>query len=561
MAGLATDVSNRLNQLSSLRLGQERSWRRVAKLAAPDAGDFTFTAVTSPHLAGGHMASHSATRRSENIYDTTAVNAVDRLGSGLEALIVPQSEFWHNLDILDLAVEELSRDDRYYLQRLRNLMFKVRYDADSGWINAVQTALRRLVAFGNAFIWIDDNIGAKRALVRYKHIPLGECYVAEDAFGNIDTFYRHYTLTARQAVERFGERNCSAEIQRFASDPVEQDHPFRFVHAVMPRGDAGLRSEGVSKAKYQAIHMELEKNHICGTSGYFTFPVVDFRWLPEQGKVYGEGPVQRCLADIASLNQMGKHELVAFEQTVRPTLLMAQAGVMNRPNSNPGKVIHGGLNMQGQEMVKPMNTGARLDFGALLTETKRNQVKDSLYINLFQILVQNPQMSATEAMIRANEKGELLGPAGARIQQSLSKLVDRELDLLSRRGLYEQGSAFEVPETLQGLDVGPQFAGPISRLRQAKEVEGTLQLLNILNPLAQVNPEVVDRLDADGMVEGLADRLGVPVEFVLDDDAVKAVRENRQQQQEFAQSAAAAKDAASAGKDTAQALQLLQGAA
>ena len=53
-------------------------------------------------------------------------------------------------------------------------------------------------------------------------------------------------------------------------------------------------------------------------------------------------------------------------------------------------------------------------------EVRRTQVKETLYINLFQTLIKNPEMTATEAMIRNNEKGELLGPAGGKIQAALS---------------------------------------------------------------------------------------------------------------------------------------------
>lgn len=558
MAGVAQDVTDRLSQLTTNRIDHERSWRRVAALAVPDAGDFT---LSHGLLDRGSVPTATAARRSEKIYDTTAVNAVDRLTSGMEALTIPRASYWHGLNVMDFGIEELEHEEKLFLERIRNLMFKVRYDNDGGWTNASRTCMKHMIGFGNSFMWVEDAINAKtakgRALIVYKYIPLAECFIDTDHAGNVDTFYRHYSLTARQAVQKFGAR-CSAQIQRAAESPTDANRKFAFIHAIMPRADFGMDANkvGIAGSRYQALHIESENQNICGESGYFEFPVIDFRWTPDQSTVYAEGPVERVLADITSLNLMGKHELTAFEQSVRPALLMANAGIMNRPNSNPGQIIHGGLNPQGQEMVKPLNTGTRLDFGALVMEAKRRQVSESLYINLFQILVQNPQMTATEVLQRANEKGELLGPVGATVEQSLSNLVERELGILDRRGLYQEGGAFEVPETMENLEFGPQMSNPISRLRQTGEVEGTMQLLQILSPLAQVNPEVTDKIDAEEMVEGLADRLGVPVNFMRSDEGVLEIREQRQGQQDMAAQAAAAKDAADAGLSAAKALQI-----
>ena len=57
---------------------------------------------------------------------------------------------------------------------------------------------------------------------------------------------------------------------------------------------------------------------------------------------------------------------------------------------------------------------------------QRAAVNDALYIRLFQILVQNPQMTATEVVERTNEKGILLAPTVGRQQSEyLGPLIDR----------------------------------------------------------------------------------------------------------------------------------------
>lgn len=556
MAGTADDVIDRLSSLSLKRTDFEWAWRQVAKVAAPDAGDFVVSG-THGGMASMLMPMANATRRSKDIYDSTAVWAVDRLASGLEALIIPPSEYWHGFDLTDLSRVKATDAEKQWMEHLRNLIFKVRYDSDSGWTAATQTCLRRLVAFGNAFMLVEDSLDS-RALVRYRPLPLPQCYADENHQGVIDSFMWVFELTARQAVQKYGDK-VSPKIKKAAENPKEKDRSFRFIQAIFPRSDYGHSFEGVKRSPWASCHVEEESRLVVRESGYYEFPIIDFRWLPEPGQVYGEGPVMKCLADIQSVNVMAKNELTASDQAVRPPLLVANAGVMNQPTTNPGTTVVGGVSPDGKQLAVPMNLGQRLDFHTLVLEAKRNQVKESLYINLFALLVQNPQMSATEALIRANEKGELLGPAGSRVQQSLSNCVEREMGILQRRGLYDRGSEYEVPRSLQGRNVGPQMSGPLNKLRRTKEAEGIVRVLQVMSPLAQVEPEVVDNFDGDEMSRELTEIFGAPRSILRDRENVAKRRQQRAQQQQAAQNAMLAEQMAKAGKLGGEALAQYQG--
>ncbi|NDC09949.1 MAG: hypothetical protein EBZ75_11535, partial [Oxalobacteraceae bacterium] len=124
-------------------------------MAAPDAIDFS-TSMFSGYGPSNFQHLATAARASRKLYDSTAVWCVDRLASGIEALIVPQSEYWHGYSLTDFTKEDETDEEKLFLERLRNLTFKLRYDADTGWVTAIQTAIRRCVAFGNAFIMLEE---------------------------------------------------------------------------------------------------------------------------------------------------------------------------------------------------------------------------------------------------------------------------------------------------------------------------------------------------------------------------------------------------------------------
>jgi hypothetical protein len=555
----AQDFVTRLTELQRIRSSHEQVWHRISEVAAPDSGRFQYTGLNqSQNYALGFQA--LASQRSAKIYDSTAVNAIDRLASGIEALIVPQSDYWHDLGVMDLTHERSTDEERQWLERLRNVLFKVRYDADSGWKAAVQTCIRRCVAFGNAFMFVEDGTDS-RALIRYRALPLEECFVSENHAGVIDTFYRPYLLTARQALQKFGAR-CPKQIAAAAQHATDKDRQFMFIHAIQPRAEVGMLP-GVHGAPFSSTHISMEDQSIVGTSGYFEFPIIDFRWLPEMGATYGEGPVQKCLADIQSLNLMARNELIASQQAVDPPLLVANAGIMNRPNTNPGAINFGGMAPNGQKLIEPMMTGQRLDFATLVREAKANQVKESLYVNLFAILTSpNPTyQSATEALIKANEKADMLGPVGGRLQQSLSNLVERELGVLERKGIYRPDSAYRIPRSLRGKNIGPQFTSPLDKMRRNAEATGTVRFFEILTPLMTINPAVADHVNTDEMSRGLADVLGLPARFLQPAEVVQQIRVERAQQMQAAQMAEMLKTSAQGAKAGAEALQTLRPAA
>jgi hypothetical protein len=458
----ADDIIGRLTQLATKRSDFVPVWKQVAEVAAPDAPEFLggYGGLVNQTMTTLGIQRANSARRSVNLFDSTAVWAVDRLASGLEGLIMPQSDTWHTLQLADIVRSNPNDEEVEWLEAVRDLMFRVRYDAQSGWQAAIQMCLRRLSAFGTSFMFVEEGFGS--APIRYRQIPLNESFATVDQWDILDGFYRPYTLTARQAVQKFGDK-VSEQIRQAANDPKRAETDYGFIHAIAPRGDFGSPSQGVRKAPWASIHVEHESRRIVGESGFFEFPIIDFRWLPDTGRVYGESPVMRTLADIQSLQLIARNELRASQQALDPPLLIARNGVVNRPDTNAGGMIAGGLDAQGRRMVDPLLTGQRIDFAQAVIQSKRTDLKESLYINLFATLVDNPRMSATESLIRAQEKGELLGPAGSRIQESLARLVERESGILSRKGAYDPESVYAVPRSLQGKRVGPKRRSGPSR--------------------------------------------------------------------------------------------------
>ena len=553
--GIVDDLTARADQLSVDRLHWEKAWRQVADVCLPmhqRIREGTATNALDRLLKGPN-----ATERGKMLYDSTAVWAVDRLAAGMESLVTPAAEKWHGLEIDDPLAPEMTQEESEWFETLRDFQFAARYDARSGFQTANQQAIRSVVSLGTAVIFTEEAFEAKgRSSAAlpwlYRNIPVNECYLAVDKQGEVDTNFRRFWMTARQMVQRWGD-GVSSRVKAAAEDPKGKDEEFEILHAVMPREERGSSRGGNRESAFASFYVELDTRQMVGESGYFEFPFAVYHWVQPEGSAYGESPVMLALADIHTLQAMAKSGLQAFQQWIKPPLAVANDGVMNRPNLNSGAINYGAVDANGRQKIQPIVTMQRPDFAEQVMETRRNAVRESLYITLFQTLIQNPSMTATEAMLRANEKGELLGPAGGKIQAALARVVERELGIIERKGAYEPGSQLMPPESLAGRSFGVKFTSPLDRVRRAQDGVGIQRTIEAAAPLAQVDPSIMDNFDSDEIVRAMREINGAPSKILRRPEEVEALRQQRaqaaqeqQQMQQLQQVAGAARDAAPA---------------
>jgi hypothetical protein len=347
-------------------------------------------------------------------------------------------------------------------------------------------------------------------------------------------------------------------------DDGQLDQRIPVIHAVCPRremGSYGLEKtiKGSSIASY---YVEIDSKVLLSDSGFFEFPFSVYHWLQHDNGPYAESPVMLALSEIKSLQMMGKAELRAFAQWTDPPLGMVHDGMMNRPNLNPRAINPGAVGPDGSLRVKPLLTAQNPDFAEKVMEARRAGVKETMYINLFQTLIQDKEMTATQAMLRANEKGELLGPAGGKIQAALSTMADRELAIFTRLGVFRPTSPLALPETLQGSAIGVRMTSPLDRMRRANEGVGTTQLLNVALPMAKVQPNIVDNFDFDQTIRNLREIFGAPANTLHPETVTAQKREQTLKMQQAQQALAAgtagggiAKDASIAGRNLAETTQ------
>jgi hypothetical protein len=219
---------------------------------------------------------------------------------------------------------------------------------------------------------------------------------------------------------------------------AEEREPFRkweFIHAVYPNEGRQYGRRDRTGMAFTSCYVSVEGQSLLSEGGYRTMPYQISRHVTAPRETYGRSPAMAVLPDIKMVNEMEKTVIRAAHKIVDPPLLLYKDGALSAFSARPNALNFGGVDDQGRQLVHPMKTGSNLPIAFEMTEQKRKLINDAFYVTLFQILVDNPRMTATEALIRAQEKGQLLAPTVSRQQSEfLGPLVERELDILGDGG-------------------------------------------------------------------------------------------------------------------------------
>jgi hypothetical protein len=259
------------------------------------------------------------------------------------------------------------------------------------------------------------------------------------------------------------------------------------------------------------------------------------------------------------LNEMAKTDIRAAHKLIDPPLLLHDDGMLGGGamtiNMTPGGLNMGGVSRDGRALIQPLQTGARVDIAEAKMEQRRQSIDNAFLVTLFQILVDTPRMTATEALIRAQEKGMLLTPTMGRQQsEALGPQIERELELLQSHQMLPP-----LPPALEeaGGDYEIIYDSPMSRMQRAEELVGVQRTMELLAPFAQIDPTVLDVFDRDALARMTAEVSGVPMPILRSPEDVEGIRKQREEAEQQQQMVEQAGPMAGAMKDAAQANQLL----
>jgi hypothetical protein len=510
----------RLGTLRSNRGNFNSQWEEAAARVIPSHRD-SFQSYGATNALGS-----TGQKKTEDQFDSTAAFACQRFASVIESLVTPQSGQWHRLTPVDKMLKR-NRAVRMFFDDVNDALFAYRNRPVANFVSNSQQAYLSLGGYGNGIVYVDRP--DQTPGLRYRNIHLGEAYFVENHAGIVDTLYRAFWMTARQIVQRFGAA-APEEVQAAAGQATQTERKFEILHVVEPREDHNpTRVDSLGK-KFRSCYLLVEKKEILREGGYDSFPYAVARYTQAAGEVYGRGPAQWVLPAIKVLNEEKKTVLKQGHRVVDPAYLSFDDGNIGAMELKAGKLNIGGVSQEGRLLVQPLPVG-RIDIGDKLMDMERNVINDAFLVTLFQILVDTPQMTATEVLERAREKGMLLAPTAGRMQaEFLGPMIEREIDLLAQQNLLPP-----IPPMLRGVDIEfkIEYDNPMSRMQRSEKAAGFMRALDVAANYAKntMDPAPLDWFDFDSAMPEILDIQGAPVAWTRTQDAVDQIRQSRIEQQ------------------------------
>lgn len=525
------EIFKRFEELKKERANFESHWQEIAERILPRSTEFV--GERSP-----------GDKRTSMMYDATAALALERFSSAVESLLTPRGSRWHRLRASNQFVDQ-DDESRLWFDNVEDILFRQRYRPRANFASQMHEGYISLGAFGNGNLFVDEDPVSG---IRYRNVHMSDCFFAEDEMGNIDTVYRQLDLAARQVLRMFDDKDLSDACRKRGEK--QPDERVKILHVIMPRKDRDLTRRDRKNLPWFSAYFEVESQHMIEEGGYEELPYIPSRYVTGPREVYGRSPAMLVLPEIKMVNEMSKTVIRAGQKIVDPPLLVADDGVVFPVNTKPGGVTFARLDGRSQAPIQPLQTGARVDIGLDMMNQRRQVINDAFLVTLFQILVETPQMTATEVLQRAQEKGALLAPTVGRQQsETLGPLIERELSILARQGLLPPMPPAMI-EAEGEYDI--EYVSPLSRAMKAEEGVGILRTLEMVQPIAAIDPSVMDNFDPDAITRVLADTNGVPMKILRNQDQVAEIREGRAQQEQMAQAAQMAPPAADAALKVAQ---------
>lgn len=504
-----------------------------------------------------------------DVYDGTALSALNLLADGLHGYLVAPSIRWFSLTLpgkmlfpptTGMRRWSGKRLDEYpqvkqWLEDCEDVLYSA--FLRSNFYDTTPEYFRDGASIGTATMLVEEDLDKSRIMFLVPHFR--ECYIAENKFGQVDINYRLYKMSLRQFAQKFGYDTMLEVDPNFknAYDANPYDEK-EILHAIYPREDFDHTKLDKKNKPIASVWILRTPKKFLDESGYDDNPAITWRWRKNNDEIYGRSPAWDAYVEILLANQMGKSNLIAGQKMVEPPMLGPEdlRGKINISPKGWTWVEQASPAMKGNLLPRPLMENIQLPYAVEMQEVMDNKIKEHFHVDFFLMLSQlafsKVQITATQVIEMQGEKAAILGTRIGRLQSEfLNPVIDRVFAIEERTGripappeiLLEQG----------GTQIEIDYLGPLALAQKNLfRTQGIMGGIEALTNLRAIIPESIDVINPDVTARELLESRGFPAKAFRSDEEIKTIREMRQQQamdaQATAEAAQIAKSLPGAGK-------------
>lgn len=518
---IVTELLTYFSQLQLWRNTFANQWEEIAQLIMPEwRNTFYFGNYNWP-----------GQKKAERQIDATGMLMLSKFSAICDSLLTPQSMVYEQITTTNPDLNK-RRDVQLYYEEVTKRLFQQRTSPLGNFAGQQHANYMFLGAFGTMAMFVDayhDETRQGIRALRYMSIPLGELFLTQNSQGQINGFIRWFRLTAKQCYDKYGAQNFPPELKpALVSNSQTQ---FDFLHWVCIRNDYDPERLDHKGKVWASYHVSMTGRRLLREGGYNTFPMGIGRYIQVQGEVYGRSAAMMGLPTLKTLNAQKGVFLTQGHRAAAPVLLTRDDALVSMQAFRPGSINPGGVGPNGEELVKVLPAG-NIAINEKMMDMEKAILEDLFLVSLFKLVTEMPTLTATQVIEMVNEKGILLAPTVGRQQSEyIGPMTHRELDLMSQLRLLP-----EMPKVLK--DANGEYevvhTSPLTRTMRAQEAAGAMRTLETGIAVVQAtqNPEALDGLAVDRMMQGIAEIQGVPASWQASEQEMQQKKQARQQMQQ-----------------------------
>lgn len=525
----------RYDELKNAREDFVPEWRQLSKFLAPSTGLFYTDPATDKD-------------KRKYTYPRDNLNGMPQrymrnLATALVATLCPPDSRWFGYTVPDETDEEQS-----WLHKASDRVMSV-FQA-RGITSYLEALFYEGAVYGLSCMSIEKSLKNK---LDFGSFTIGEYYLDDDFEGNENTLYHKFAMNTRQLKEWFGYDTLPQRLK----DELDSGKKFttwNIIQAIEPNPNylPEFKNE-FNKAYVSYIWIEgLNGDEaVLEEKGMRDFPFIVFHWYRKINTVYTMGLGHDILPDVKELQALEKDTKRARAKKINPPL-RADPSLKNAGVRVGSDDINWTNNKEG---VTPLyNVNFDTAEGQQAIQEKEQKLYQLTYNYLFsQIINRNKTMSATEVNKVSQEELILLGGIVQNATLALGAVCERAFKLLLEEGELPEN----MPESLRGKIMSTTFHSLLAQSQSLSDLKLVERWLQAMSIMAQMNPNVIRKVDVFKVADAYARRLDIDMDLVVPTDIVEeqmaAEAEAQARAEEQAMQAEALKAMGSATKDFAQA--------
>lgn len=508
----AKEIIRRLDHIKADRATYDNTVQEAAEYIVPRK-----SYVTTKHTKGTKTIAFNT-----QLFAPEATFANQYMTAGLISHLAPPNSRWIALRARN---EELNKSEavRVSFAKMSSILH------DELAISNFNLQLNELINdLGWAGMGCMEPKEGKKTTLNFKTHHVSEYWIAEDSDAMVDTVYYEFSFTARQAEQEWGRKNLGKSVvDALTSDKMEDmDKEFIFIQELRPRKEYDRFPARGDRRPISSIIVGRKDKNTVDEDGYYEMPKLTPRWLKNSNEVNGRSQGVFAMPWIKQLNQVWKDIGDARQLRMRPPILSPDDGFIGKLQFIPSAILHYRASYAAMpNAIRQLNVIGDTKDGMDQVEYLTGVIQKAFFNDLFVWLAeQTGTKTAFEIAQRIEEKHTMIVPPIGRLQSELfNGLIIRCIGILGRAGKFQ---GIIAPELI-GQEYEIQYISKLALALKILETRSVVATFDIVDPLAERTPQILDNFNMDKIARGVSERMGVPTDWMNTEDEVDEIRDDR----------------------------------